>query len=115
MIGSMGITYAVVWEEPDGSERAGRLELGRQALTLEGRNRGVPVSHSFPYADVRALRIANRNGERLQGRPTLVLELCSGGALRITAVAEPGIVSELASRLGEERLHGLRDHELLPS
>ena len=25
------------------------------------------------------------------------------------------IVAELASRLGDERLHGLSDHELLPS
>jgi hypothetical protein len=115
MIGSMGITYAVAWEEPDGSERAGRLELGRRELMLEGRNRGLPVRHSFPYADVRALRIANRNGERLQGRPTLVLELRAGGALRIAGVAEPGIVRELASRLGEERLHSLRDHKLLAS
>ena len=115
MIGPVGITYAVTWEEPDGSERAGRLEFGPEALTLEGRNSGLAVTHSFPYAEVRAFRIAIRNGDRLQGRPTLVLELRSGGALRIAGVVQPGIVAELASRLGDERLHSLSDHELLPS
>ena len=82
---------------------------------LEGRNSGVPVTHTFPYAEVRAFRIGNRNAERLQSRPTLVLELRSGGELRIAGVVQPGIVAELASRLGEERLYGLRDHQLLPS
>jgi hypothetical protein len=115
MIRHVGITYAVTWEEPDGSARSGRLELGARALTLEGRNSGLAVTRSFPYAEVRAFRVANRNGERLQGRPTLILELRSGGRLRIAGVVQPGIVSELASRLGQERLDGLGDHELLAS
>jgi hypothetical protein len=115
MIGDVGITYAVTWEEPDGSARSGRLELAARALTLEGRNSGLPVAHAFPYGEVRAFRVANRNGERLQSRPTLILELRAGGRLRIAGLIQQGIVSELASRLGQERLDGFGDHELLTS
>lgn len=115
MIRGVGVTYAVSWHEPDGSERSGRLELGTRALTLEGRNSGRPVTHALPYAEVRTFRVANRNGEPLQGRPTLILDLRSGGRLRIVGVAQPGIVSEVASRLGQERFHGFGDHELLAS
>jgi hypothetical protein len=35
-IEGMRVTYAVSWEEPDGSPGSGRLELGTDALLLEG-------------------------------------------------------------------------------
>jgi hypothetical protein len=93
----MGIDYAVSWKEPDGSLGSGRLEVGAQALLLDGRN-GAPVKRAIPYEEISGFRVA-RSSERLKGRPTLLVDLLSEGSLRIAGVAQPGIVSELAARL----------------
>jgi hypothetical protein len=99
----MGVTYAVSWEEPDGSPRSGRLELGTDALLLEGRNGGAAVTRAFPYKNMSGLRVARAAHERLGDRPTLIVDLVGGRSLRIAGVAQPGIVSELASRLSALR------------
>jgi hypothetical protein len=99
----MGVTYAVSWEEPDGSPGSGRLELGTDALLLEGLNGSSAVRHAFPYGNMAGLRIARTANERLQGRPTLIVDLVGGRTLRLAGVAQPGIVSELASRLAALR------------
>jgi hypothetical protein len=97
--GVMDATYAVSWKQENGSEGTGRLELGADALSLEGRNEGVPVHFRLPYGDVRSFRLARANGDRLSSRPTLVLDLAGGGAMRIASLAQPGIVAEVADRL----------------
>ena len=99
----MRVTYAVSWEEPDGSPGSGRLELGTDALLLEGRNGGVDVTRAFPYRNMSSLRVARAAHERLQDRPTLIVDLVGGRSLRIAGVAQPGIVWELASRLSTLR------------
>jgi hypothetical protein len=96
----MQITYAVTWEEPGGTRRSGRLELGAEALHLEGGNGDGAESRKLSYADVTRFRLARLGGERLQGRPTLVLELRGGEVLKIAGVSQPGIVAELSDRLG---------------
>jgi hypothetical protein len=97
----MRVTYAVSWEEPGGSPGSGRLELGTQALTLEGRNGRSSVSLAYPYRDISDFRIAGAPHERLQGGPTLIVGLAGKGLLRIASVAQPGILAEIAHRLGE--------------
>ena len=99
----MQTTYAVSWEEPDGSPGSGRLELGTDALLLEGGNGGSAVRRAFPYRNMSGLRVARGADERLQDRPTLIVDLDGERLLRIAGVAQPGIVSELASRLSELR------------
>jgi hypothetical protein len=106
------MTYAVSWQEPDGSSGSGRLELGADALLLEGRNGGSAMSHVFPYSDISGFRAARGSHERLQDRPTLIVDLGAEGPLRIAGVAQPGIVSELASRLAAVR-HDTRPSERL--
>lgn len=96
----MDISYAVTWEEPEGARRSGRLELGADALHLEGSNGDGAASKELPYTEVSRFRPARSGGERLQGRPTLVLELRSGDTLKVASVAQPGIVAELSDRLG---------------
>ena len=54
------------------------------------------------YDDLKEFRLARSSGDRVQGRPTLVLELTNGSELKLASVAQPGIVAELA-----DRLHGL--------
>ena len=95
----MRITYAVTWEGPEGTRRSGRLELGADALHLEGRNGDGAASKALPYSDVSRFRLARSSGERLQGRPTLLLELRGGEMLKIAGVSQPGIVAELSDRL----------------
>jgi hypothetical protein len=108
----MQLTYAVSWQQPDRSPGSGRLELGADALLLEGRNGGSAVSHAFPYAEISGFRVARSSRERLQDRPTLIVDLGGEGPLRIAGVAQPGIVSELASRLATVR-QDLRPSERL--
>jgi hypothetical protein len=95
----MRVTYAVTWEEPDGIRRSGRLELGTDALHLVGSNGDGAASTELPYTDVRRFGLARSGGERLQGRPTLLLELPGGQILKIAGVSQPGIVAELSDRL----------------
>jgi hypothetical protein len=95
----MAASYAVTWAEPDGSVLSGRLELDTELLRLHGQTGTEPVDHEVLYRDVAGYRMARGTGERLNGRPTLILELSSGDSIRLASVAQYGIVSELASRL----------------
>lgn len=112
----MPMTYAVSWQEPNGSLGSGRLELGMDSLTLHGGNGGPAVHRAFSYSNMSALRVERASDERLGGRPTLIVDLRAGGSLRIAGVAQPGIVAELASRLaaiwplGQKGFDGVSDH-----
>lgn len=95
----MRITYAVTWQEADGLRRSGRLELGSDAARFEGRSNGASATRMIRYADIEDFRLGRSSGDRLQGRPTLVLELVDGNLVKIASVAQPGIVGELLERL----------------
>lgn len=95
----MLITYAVTWQEADGLRRSGRLELGSDAARFEGRSNGAGATRIVRYQDIERFRLARSSGDRLQGRPTLVLELAGGNLVKIASVAQPGIVGELLERL----------------
>jgi hypothetical protein len=95
----MQISYAVTWQEPDGDRHSGRLELDTDALRLEGRNGDGRLTKVVRYDDLKEFRLARSSGDRVQGRPTLVLELTNGSELKLASVAQPGIVAELADRL----------------
>jgi hypothetical protein len=99
-IRAMQPSYAVTWEDPDGRRRSGRLELGDSAIRLEGGNGGARVSRAYPFRRMSGFHVARAPGERLNGRPTLVIDLDGGGTLKIAGVAQSGIVAELAGRLG---------------
>lgn len=96
---NMPATYAVSWQEPDGSFGSGRLELGTDALLLDGRNGSASVRRAFPYGQISGFRVARAIDERLHGRPTLIVDVEGAGSLRIAGVGQPGIVAELAARL----------------
>lgn len=102
-VGMRDATYAVTWKQEDGSEGTGRLELVPEGLSLEGRDEGLPVHFHLPYGEIESLRLARVNGERLRGRPTLVLDLVGGETMRIASLGQPGIVSEVADRLSLRR------------
>jgi hypothetical protein len=58
-------TYAISWQEDDGSVFAGKLELGLTHVRLEGRSRaGNEVLRVFHYGDVAGISSERRNGDR---------------------------------------------------
>ena len=104
-------TYAVKWREPDGQTFVGRLVLGPRALRLDGRRRGVdgpPVERRFGYAELHGLRIGSRGADRLDGRPSLVVERSDGPYLVADAGLGAPIVQELVERLSGLRLWAAR-------
>jgi hypothetical protein len=102
----MGASYAVTWRHGEGQTRSGRLELTRAGITLEGGNGGGATTELVPYGKLQSVHVGRTNADRISGRQTLVVEQRSGEPIRIAAVVQPGIISEIAehlsSVLGEE-------------
>jgi hypothetical protein len=97
-------TYAVKWREPDGQTFVGRLGFGPRTLRLEGRHPDGPViDRQIGYEELKGLRVGNGAAERLDGRPTLVVERTDGPYLVASAGAGAGPVQELVDRLAELR------------
>ncbi len=87
-------SYAVLWSEPPGELESGKLELERESIRFEGAH-----VHRVPYEDIEGVRIGHGAGDRLQGRPAVVVDLLAGGQLRIAGMGEVGTVAELADEL----------------
>jgi hypothetical protein len=88
-------SYAVAWQNGDGLQHAGRLDLGATALRLEG-GKGVD---DLPYEDLSDVHVTRQPEERLSGRPTLVLGVRDGRTLRIACIGVPGVLLELVEHL----------------
>lgn len=88
-----------VWVDGDDRTLAGRVSLTDTELLLEGSAPGRETLRRVPYRSIRALHLGRVNGERVAGRPALVVDLGAGaGRLRIAALA-PGALSELTDEL----------------
>ncbi len=88
-------SYAVSWQNGDGRQHAGRLDLGPTSVWLEG---GSAVDE-LRYADLTEVRITRQPEERLSGRPTLVLRDQGGRTVRVACIGEPGALPELVEQL----------------
>jgi hypothetical protein len=102
----MGTTYGVVWREGGDRLARGRLELLSRSLRLDGMAGSLSADREVRYEDLDRVHVGRAPEERVQGRPSLVLERRSGGTIAIASVAEPGVIGELADRLGALRLGG---------
>ena len=92
-------TYAVSWQEAEASLRSGKLEMRAAELRLDGPGNGSSSDMLLVrYEDVVAIRFAS-GPERLDRRPTLVLDQRSRSVLKIASVAQPGIMAEVAEQL----------------
>jgi hypothetical protein len=102
-------SFAVLWSEPDGDVEAGKLELEPNALRFEGSQpaRTKPSVHRVFFEEIESVHVGREARERLAGRPSLVLDRAVGGALRIGSINGPGILTELAERLGRLTATGL--------
>jgi len=94
--------YPIVWREPSGPTYAGSLVLGPDSMTMDGVVNGDRAVIEIPYDDLDRSRMATVGGERLGGRPTLVLHERSGRRFRIAAVGGTGVMGEVADVLARE-------------
>jgi hypothetical protein len=61
----------------------------------------LPATREIAYDHLAEIRIGRSALERIDGRPSLVLTPWAGGdVVSIASVAQPGIVAEIAERLG---------------
>jgi hypothetical protein len=96
------MSYAVVWNEDDGSAHAGRLELAGGTVELTGVALGRREAHrTIPNEQLANAHIERARSSRLVGLPTVVLDLRAGGRLRIASIQGPGSLTELAELLQE--------------
>ena len=96
----MTLSYAVVWHEPPREARSGKLQLEDAALRLVGTSPdGADEVTEIPYRSVERTRVASTPGERMGGRPTLVVERRGEEPIEIASVGGIGVVSELAENL----------------
>lgn len=101
-----GPSYAVTWREGEGPAQAGKLELGRSRLRLEGGTSKKRVSvKTVLYDTLSAVRPA-RLQERRGTLPALVLERSGHGPLWISSLDGPGSAGELFDRVARAAREG---------
>ena len=86
------MSYAVIWSEDHGPVHAGCAEVADGAFRLAG-------SAQLVYTEVGSTRIGRAAGDRLAGRPTLVIETGEGTALRVASLEGTGRLLELADEV----------------
>ena len=92
-------SYGVVWREGTRPLARGKLELLTSALRLDGLTESHPVTREIPYEELAGARVGRATSERINGQPSLVLDRHDGVSIFVAAVAQPGLVAELAERL----------------
>ncbi|MGD0716094.1 MAG: hypothetical protein ABSB24_18245 [Gaiellaceae bacterium] len=90
------VRYPAVWRLGKGAIVAGEVELGDAGLRLAGRSETGLSEHSAGYGEIRQVRVARGAEERLNGRPTLLLDLDQGQALEMAE-----LLAELTATAGE--------------
>src|SRR5260370_5593311 len=99
-------SYGVVWREGTRPLARGKLELLPQAVRLEGMTGSEPTTREIAYDYLAEIHIGRSSRERIDGRPSLVLEPRRGDTLSIASVAQWGVVTEIAERLSALQLGG---------
>ena len=83
----MRTSYGVVWREGDHPLARGKLELLPRAVRLDGMAGSVPTTREIAYDYLTEIRIGRSPEERIDGRPSLVLEPRTGDTLSIASSA----------------------------
>ncbi len=92
-------SYAVIWRSGDGPIRPGKLVLAPVSLQVEAGTPGGQLSAlRIRYADVASVEKATP-GERIHGRPTMLVRRREREPLSIAALDGPGSAHELMERL----------------
>jgi len=102
-------TYGVVWREGVSPLASGKLELLTRAVRLEGRER----SQDIPYEGLSGVHVGRTAAERINGRPSLILERIGRVPVTIATVAQSSLVGEIAERLAEFQLGAVAPRRLM--
>ncbi len=97
---TMQRTYGVVWREGASELATGKLELLASGVRLEG----LEGTCEIAYGGVSGVHVGRRPEERIDGRPSIVLERFGGPPVTIATVAQPSLVGEIAERLAALQL-----------
>lgn len=92
-------SYGIVWRDGDHPVTAGKLELLPTGLRLDGRS----GTREIPYRDLDGVRIGRSAVDRLDGRPSLVLDRRRGDRVTIATVAQSSVIGELVERISALR------------
>ncbi len=92
-------SYGVVWREGAQPPATGKLELLPRRLRLEGLVDAQPTTREIDYDGLSAVRVGRAAADRIDGRPTVILERRTGLPITIATVAQPSFVGEIAERL----------------
>jgi len=99
-------SYGVVWREGSLPLATGMLELRPRELRFEGLTDSQPAAETIPYEDLAGVRVGRSSAERIDGRPTVILERRTGLPLTLTTVAQPTLLGEIVERLTALQLGG---------
>jgi hypothetical protein len=91
--------YGVVWRTGSLPLSTGMLELRARDLRFEGLSGSRPTAQTIAYAELAGVRVGRSADERIDGRPTAILERRSGVPLTLTTVAQPSLLGEIVERL----------------
>jgi hypothetical protein len=96
----MQTSYGVVWREGSAPLSSGKLELRPRAIRLEGLDRQAEI----PYEVLAGVRVGRSSGDRIDGRPSVVLERRTGEPISISTVAQPSLLGEIVDQVVAHRL-----------
>jgi hypothetical protein len=96
----MKTTYGVVWREGAFPLVSGKLEFLPRALKLDG----AETSKEIPYETIVEIRTGRSAEDRVDGRPSVVVERRRADPVTISTVAQPSLVGEIAERLAALQL-----------
>lgn len=95
----MRTSYGVVWKEGGAPLARGKLELLPRALRLDGVSGTETTTREIPYDSLSEIHIGRSPDDRIDGRPSLMLESRVGDTVSIASVAQAGVLAEIAERL----------------
>ena len=96
----MRTSYGVVWREGEEPLVAGKLELRPSGIRLDGLNGSRDIS----YRLLTGVRVGRLAGERIDGRPSVVLDRHRGAPIMIATVAKPSLMGEIVEKLAALQL-----------
>jgi len=93
------LSIPVLWSVDRAPHVAGRIDLYRDRLHLDGGSRDDRRTLDVDGADVAAVRIGREGGDRIGGRAVLLVELRDGAVLSVAGLQTAGTLHELAERI----------------
>lgn len=97
------LSIPVIWTEDGGPLLAGRLDVYADRLHLDGGSRETHALRDVRYDEIASARIGRDNGDRINGRAAMIVQLSAGGTVSFVGFDRPGTIAEVLHRV-EDRL-----------